>query len=690
MFELSKLRNVALIGQAGSGKTSLAEAMVHVTGGSSRMGDVAAGNTVFDFLDDEKERRQSLSTAFYPIEHRGHRITLADCPGAMDFFHEAAAILRGVDIAIGVLSAVDGFMVGTSKPMEWASDLGKARAFFIDRMAAENANFNQSVKDLSEMYSGITPLRIPVGEGAEFKGVINLLKMRAFIKDASGQIVEQDVPAELADIAQDAHNTLVENVAVSDEALMNQYLEEGHLPYEQLTAALRAAISRGEVIPVLCGSSKDLLGVASLLDSLVDIFPGPADMPPQSATLNGGEAVVDSKTDGLPAALVIKTSIDQFIGKLSVIRVFSGVFKPEMQVYNSSRGERSKAGNCYLLKGKDVVQVDSLSAGEIGAIGKLESAHTGDSLATEAAPVVFPPLKLSSPVVFLAITPKTKNDETRLSTGLQRLAEEDPLFHWNRDPETHETIVSGMGQLHVDIMLGRLAKRFNTQVDTHRPEIAYKETIKGRAEVQGRHKKQSGGRGQFGDTWLRLEPLPRGGGFEFVDAIVGGVVPNNFIPAVEKGLIEAMERGAVAGFPAVDMKISLYDGSYHPVDSSEMAFKIAASIGYKKGVQMAQPILLEPIYDIEVEVPTQYMGDIMGDLSSKRGRITSTDQKGKNSIIRAKIPLEEVSTYSADLNSLTAGQGLFNLNFSHYDEVPPDRAIKIIEARKHLVAEEVA
>lgn len=690
MFDLSKLRNVALVGQAGGGKTSLAEAMAFVSGGTTRLGDTASGNTLFDYLEDEKERHQSLSTAFYPVEHRGHRITVADCPGAMDFFYESKAILRGVDIAIGVISAVDGLVVGTSKPMEWASELGKARAFFVNRMGAEGANFNQTVKELSDLYSGITPLRLPVGEGASFKGVINLLKMKAFIKDASGNIVEQDVPAELADVAQEAHNALVENVAVSDEDLMNRYLEEGELPYDVLTEALRAAISRGEVIPVLCGSSKDLIGVASLLDSIVDIFPAPMNMEPQKGTLHGGEAVVDSKTDGLPAAFVIKTSIDQFLGKLSVVRVFSGVFKPEMQIYNSTRGEKHKAGNCYLIKGKDMVQVDSLSAGEIGAIAKLESTHTGDTLATEAAPVIMPPVDFPKAVVFLAITPKTKNDEARLSTGLQRLSEEDPLFHWSRDPETHETVASGMGQLHVDIMLGRLAKRFNTQVDTHKPEIAYKETIKGRAEVQGRHKKQSGGRGQFGDTWLRLEPMPRGGGFEFVDGIVGGAVPNNFIPAVEKGLTEAMEKGALAGFPAVDMKITLYDGSYHNVDSSEMAFKIAASIGYKKGVLMAQPILLEPMYDLEVEVPTQYMGDIMGDLSSKRGRITSTDQKGKNSIIRAKIPLEEIANYSPELNSLTAGQGLFSMTFSHYDEVPPERAIKIVEARKHLVAEEVA
>ncbi|HYE76877.1 MAG TPA: elongation factor G, partial [bacterium] len=514
-------------------------------------------------------------------------------------------------------------------------------------------------------------------------------KMKAYIVEGT-DVSEQEVPADLMDAASAAHSVLVENVAVSDEELMNEYLESGSLPFEKLSSALRKAIAAGEVLPVFCGSATGNRGARNLLDNLVDIFPGPADLPMAKGTLAGVDIDLPHDPAGPPVAFVIKTAIDQFLGKLSVVRVFSGAFKPEMGLLNTTKGDKQKAGNVYLIKGKEYVAVDSLSAGEIGAIAKLETTGTGDTIATDARPVVLPPVTWPTPIYALAISPKTKNDETRLSTGLQRLAEEDPLFHWVRDPETHETVVSGMGQIHVETMLGRLKDRFNTQVETKTPEIPYKETIKGRAEVQGRHKKQSGGRGQFGDTWLRLEPMERGGGFEFVDAIVGGVVPKNFIPAVEKGLVEAMERGALAGYPAVDMRITLYDGSYHNVDSSEMAFKIAASIGYKKGIQLAKPILLEPIYDITVEVPSQYMGDIMGDLSSKRGRVTSTDQRGKNSIIKAKVPLEEIQTYSADLNSLTAGQGAFSVEFSHYDEVPGDKAMKIVEARKHLVAEEVA
>ncbi|MEO7993570.1 MAG: elongation factor G [bacterium] len=686
--DLANLRNVALLGQTGSGKTSLTEAMIHLSGATNRLGTVEAKNTVMDFLEDEKTRQQSMSTAFYPVEYKGVRINVADCPGAMDFFYEARAILRGVDIAIGIISAAEGLTVTGEKALGWAGDLGIARAFFVNKLDTDNARFEQVVKELSADYSGVTPIRIPIGSGATFRGVINLLKMKAFIKEGN-EIIEGDIPADMLDLAADAHNTLVENVAVSDEELMNRYLEEGSLPYDILTGALRKAIAQGEVIPLLCGTASTLVGVKSLLDALGDLFPGPADMKPQKGILNGGEATVESNPSGLPCAFVIKTSIDQFLGKLSTVRVFSGTFKPEMGLYNSTKTERQRAGNCYLIKGKEYVQVDSLRAGEIGAISKLENTATGDTLATEPAPVALPTITWPSPIVQLAVNPKTKADETRLSTGLQRLAEEDPLFTWKRDPETHETIVAGMGQVHVDTMLGRLHTRFNTSVDTKLPEISYKETIKGSSEVQGRHKKQSGGRGQFGDTWLRFEPLPRGSGFEFVDGVVGGSVPRNFIPAVEKGLLEAIERGAIAGYPAIDLRITLYDGSYHSVDSSEMAFKIAAHVGYKKGIQASKPVLLEPVFDIEVEVPSQYMGDIMGDLSSKRGKISATDQRGKNSIIRAKVPLEEIQGYSADLNSITAGKGTYSITFSHYDEVPPDRAQKIIEARKHLVAEEV-
>lgn len=691
MVDMSKMRNVALIGHGGCGKTSLGEAMIFDVGDTNRLGDIQAGNTVLDFTEEEIARKISISTAFYPLSWNKNTIYLIDTPGYADFIYESKATMRAADGVVVVVDCIGGVEVMTERVFGFASDLKLPRLVFINKLDRDNADFEKALKSVHDLLGKSLVMTYPIGRESGLEGVVEVLSKTAYRFPGDGRQVQKgEVPAEMAEQVESLRQKAIEAIAETDDALMEKFFAEEELTLDELYAALKRAVLKGEVLPVYCGSATKNIGVQTLMDAIVQLLPSPAEMPPRVGTKPGSDEVVERSpsVDEPFSAFCVKTIIDPFTGRLNIIRVFSGKITTDHQVYNSTLDKKEKLSSILLLKGKETEQVKELSAGQIGALVKLTETRTGHTVCDPEAPVVFPPVGYPQPVYWLAIEPKSRNDEQRLSAGLQRIAEEDPSFHFERNSDTKELVVSGMGTAHINMAIQKLKNKFNVEVTTRPPAIAYRETIKGKVEVQGRHKKQTGGRGQFGDCWLRIEPLPRGAGFEFVDEIFGGAIPRNFIPAVEKGCREAMSKGVIAGYPVVDVKVTVYDGSYHPVDSSEQAFKTAASKGFKAGFVQANPILMEPIYNIEVLVPDEYMGDIMGDLSGKRGRIRETDSRGRTSIIRAQIPLKELQTYSADLNSMTGGRGSFEIEFSHYEEVPPDLARKIIESRKAALAGE--
>ena len=687
VYDAPSIRNVAIVGHGGCGKTSLVSALLFDAGAVNRLGRVDDGTTVTDFDPDEIERKISLLSAPAFAEWKKAKVNVLDAPGYANFLSEARAALRVADAAIVVVDAVAGVEVQTEKVWGYAEEYGLARMIVVNRMDRENASFERALEKVQAAFGrAALPVAVPVGEEKAFKGIVDLVsgKAQVYGDDASGKFQVADVPAAQQDLAKSWREKLVEMVAESNEELMEEFFEKGTLSQEQLAKGLRQAVVAGRVYPVLPVSALLNAGTHALLDAIVDLLPSPADRGEATGLdpATKAEATRKPAADAPLSAFVFKTMVDPHAGRISLFRVYSGTLKSDSAVHNASRDSAERVGSLLLLQGKAQTQVPEIQAGDIGAVAKLKETQTGDTLADKASPIVYPPVVFPEPATTFAIEPKTRGDDDKISTALQRLLEEDPVLRVSRDAQTHEMLLSGMGQLHIEVVVARLRKRYKVEVNLKKPKIPYRETIKGSAEAHGRHKKQTGGHGQFGDCRIRLKPLPRGSDFKFVDDIFGGSIPKNFIPAVEKGIQEARLKGFLAGYPMVDFQVELYDGQYHDVDSSEMSFKIAGSLAFKDGIPKCRPTILEPIMNVEIAVPDEYAGAVMGDLSSRRGRPQGMEPKGSLQVIKAEVPLSEMLSYDAELTSMTGARGSYHMEMDHYDEVPAHLQEKIVAAAK--------
>jgi elongation factor G len=681
--ETGGLRTIAIVGQGGAGKTQLAEAMLFTAGATKNLGRPDDGSAAMDFEPEELARHISISSSFHHLTWKKTDITIANTPGYTAFLPEAFATMRAVDGVVLVVSAGGDLKVEAEKIVGEIKGLRLPRIAFVSRLERERMNFEAALADLEKLLD-LKPvvLTIPIGEETGFNGVIDLLAMKALVYgDAKAKPREEELTEDLKARAEAARTALCEAVAETDDALLERYLEQGELTGAELRAALRSAVLEGKLTAVLCGSGAKNIGAGPLLDAIVDLLPAPGERPAlQGQGPSNGTPAERPHDPAAPfSAIVFKTIIDPFAGKLSIIHVLSGRAGTDMNVLNSTRGTREHLGHLLRLEGKKQVPVQAAMAGEIIAVAKLKDTTTGDTLCDEKAPIIYPVPEKPSPVISFAVRPKTRSDEEKSSIALQRLVEEDPALETHRDPQTHEIILSGTGQMHIEVTVEKLKRKFNVDVELQAPKVPYLETIKGRADAQGKYKRQSGGRGQYGDCWLRIEPLPRAKGFEFVDDIVGGAIPRQFIPSVEKGVRNTLAEGFIARFPMVDVKVTVYDGSYHDVDSSDMAFQIAASMGLKNALEKAKPILLEPVMAVDVSAPDECMGDVIGDLNSRRGRVLGMDSKGHGQVIKALVPMAEILKYAPDLRSITSGRGSFEVRFHHYDEVPAAIAEKVIK-----------
>jgi len=693
-IEVSKIRNFAVVAHGGAGKTSLVEAMLFNAGAIDRMGTVDAGNTVTDYDPEEIERNITISSAVAFCEWEGNRYNIIDTPGFINFIEDTRGCLRVSDGAVVLVSAISGVKAETEKIWKYACEHELPRVIFVNKMDRENASFERALGEIEKSFeTEAIPLNIPIGEGTSFKGIVDLLHMKAYgYKD--GKRTEIDMPADMQDRIEKFRMKLVEKVAEADDDLLERYLEGGDLTEEEIFKGIKEGSLTRKFIPVVVGSATANIGVKLLMDTIDLCLPSPEDRaritPVKGVNPKDGSERACTPSESEPlTAYVFKTIADPFAGKLTLLRVYSGVFKADSNVYNSSSSTRERVGQVFYLFGKKQVSAQSLGPGEIGGVAKLKATNTGDTLCDESKPLVLEKVSFAEPIISYAIEPKSKGDEEKVSAGLQRILGEDPTLSYHRDEETNEMIISGMGQVHIEIALQKLKRKFGVEVEMKTPKIPYRETIRGRAKAQGKYKKQSGGRGQYGDCWIEVEPLPRGGGFEFVDNIVGGVIPRQFIPAVEKGIVQTMKEGILAGYPMVDVKVTLYDGSYHSVDSSEMAFKIAGSLAIKKAAMDAKPVLLEPVMKVEVVTPDDTLGTVIGDLNAKRGKVQGVEpQAGGNQKIMALVPMSEMLTYANQLQSMTSGRGLYSMEFSHYEEVPSHLAQKLIEERKREKSEE--
>jgi elongation factor G len=683
-LETGKIRNVGVVGHGGVGKTSLVESLLFTAGAVTRLGKVDDGSTTTDFDPDEVKRKISINTSIAYCDFKGHRLNLVDTPGYGDFIADARAGLRVVEAAVVVVDAVAGVQVQTEKVWKFASEFELPRAVVVNRLDRERSDFFRTLESLTRRLKGrVVPVHIPVGEESGFRGFVDLVTQRATLY-TDGKPADAAIPAEVVDRVKEWREKLVEAAAETDDDLLAKYLEEGSLDEAEMIKALRAGISQGKIVPVLCAAATKGIGSQALLDLIVHEFPSPIDRGEVGGTdlkaKQAGTRAPDAKAP--VAALVFKTLSDPHIGKLTLFRVYSGTLRADSTLLNPTRGAKERMGHVSWLQGKTQKNVEALGPGEIGVAQKLKETQTGDTLGDEAHPFELPRITFPEPAINFAVQPKSRGDEDKISLALARIAEEDPTVHHHFDPETKQLLISGVGSLHVEMTVERMKRKYNVDVSLLPPRIPYKETVKGRAEGQGKYKKQTGGRGQYGDTWLRVEPLARGGGFEFVDDIFGGAVPRNFIPSVEKGVRECMRKGILAGYPIVDLKVSLYDGSYHDVDSSDMAFQIAASLGLQKVFMDAHPILLEPLVNVEVTTPAEVAGDIIGDMNSRRGRIVGMEPSGETAVVRASVPMAEMLTYESSLRSMTGGRGGYAMEFSHYEEVPAFLAEKIVKEAK--------
>ncbi len=677
-YNVEQLRNIVLLSHGGAGKTSLSEAMLFHSGAISRLGRVDEGTTVSDYDAEEVRRKISVNTSLIPCEWKGCKINVLDTPGYADFVGEVKGALRAADSAVVVLDGVAGVEVGTELVWEHADELSLPRMVLVNKMDRENANFAQALGQAQANLPGrIVPIQLPIGAAESFEGVVDLVRMKAYrgVKAEEGEI-----PDHLRDEAESYHAHLVDAAAEADDELLEKFFEEEALTEEEIVRGLSAGMLRGSIVPALCGAALSNLGVGTLLDAFVQYAPSPLEALERRATnvATGNEEIVEPARQGPLAALVFKTLADPYVGKLTYFRVFSGAMESDSRVFNGNKGEEERLGQLYFLRGKEQEPTQTVPAGDIGAVAKLQHTATGDTLCDRDHPVTLPPISFPHPIFSAAISPKTKADLDKLGTALARLTEEDPTLRVEREASTKETVLSGMGESHIDIAARRLQSKFGVEIVTAVPKVPYRETITKTATSQYRHKKQTGGAGQFAEVWLRVDPLERGAGFEYDSEVREGHISRSFIPSIEKGIKQVLDRGVIAGYPVVDVKGVVYDGKEHPVDSKDIAFQIAGREAFKEAVRDAAPILLEPIMTLTITIPEGNMGDVLGDLNTKRARVLGTEQKGDKTTITAQAPLAEMQGYATDLRSITQGRGVFSMEFSYYEEVPRQLAEGII------------
>jgi len=683
---LEQIRNVALAGHGGSGKTTLAEHLLYIAGHIDRVGSVEAGNTTSDFDPEEQRRKISLNATLLPIEWEGYKINLIDTPGFPDFIGELYSAIQVVDSVILVAPAQAELEVGFENAWELCEARKLPRLIFVNKMERDGADYNGLLQTLRNAYGNrIVPLQIPIGTETQFKGVVDVLHQKAYLgKDRD--VAPSPVPAELQSEVERAREMLMEAAAESDDALLEKYLEGTPLTDEELVHGFHEGVRTGRIVPVLCGSAALGEGLTPLLQAILELTPSPAEAPaPKATDLRTGDPIELKPDPSAPlAAFVFKTTADPFVGKLTYFRVYSGTLRADSQIYNAQREREERIGQVFYMRGKNQIATPEVRAGDIGVVAKLQETSTGHTLCDKSRPVAIEPIKMPDPIYTVAVVAKTKADEDRLGPALARLQDEDLTFHARRDPETGQTLLSGMGDLHLEVAIEKLKRKFNTEVVTEELRIPYRETITRPVQrVEGKFKRQTGGRGQYGHCFINLEPLPRGSGIEFTESIVGGAIPKNYIPAIEKGIREAAEKGIQAGYPATDFKVNVVDGSYHEVDSSDQAFRIAGSLAFQEAAMKAGPIVLEPILEVEVDVPEAFTGDVMGDLNGRRGRISGIESLGNGrQLIRATVPMSEMTRYALDLRSITRGRGRFRTRFSHYEEAPPNITQALIEKHK--------
>jgi elongation factor G len=686
-YESKDIRNVALVGHGKSGKTSLAEAFLFNGKVTDRMGRVDGGDSVMDFDPEERARQLTINTSFHHLSWKKCMINIIDTPGDANFISDTYNSLQIADGALVIVDASSGVQVITEKVWQYLNEFKIPRIIVINKLDRENTDFYSTMDNIKKTLR-IKPLVmfIPIGKEAGFKGIVDLVKMKAYIfaDDGSGNFSESEIPADCRESAAEFRQRLIEDIAETNEQLVEKYLEGQELSSEEIANGIKAGIINQSLIPVICGSAMQNTGIKMIMDVVADYLPSPLERAAIEVIepKTNEQKTIEPKNDGPLAAYVFKTIADPYAGKLTIFRVFSGTLNADSTVFNATKRSKEKIGQILQVEGKTQKPAESAITGDIMALAKLKESTTGDTYCDEKNEINFKRINFPSPVISCALFPKSRGDEDKMSNALARLVEEDPSLTLNRDEQTKEFILSGMGQIHLDVTIEKLKRKFGVEVETSIPKIPYKETIKGKTKIQGKYKKQSGGRGQYGDCWLEIEPLPRSGGFEFVDKIFGGAIPKNYVPSVEKGVVEVMHEGVMAGYPIVDLKVLVVDGSYHEVDSSDMAFKIAASMGFKKGFMECSPILLEPIMNVEVNVPEDMTGDIIGDLNSRRGRVLGMDQGVGGQVVKAMVPMAEMLRYASDLTSITSGRGMFTMQFDHYEEVPTHLSEKIIAAAK--------
>jgi len=694
VYDAQNLRNVVLVGHSGAGKTQLLSALLFDAGAVNRFGRVDDGTTVTDYDEEEIARKHTLSASLAYVEWNKTKINFIDTPGMANFLSDARAAMRVADAALVVVDAVSGVQVSTEKVWAVAEETETPRLVVLNRLDRERASMTRALDSLHTVFGrAVIPVQIPIGEEKAFRGVVDLIAMKAwtFATDGSGKATEGPIPADVESAAQAAREQLIEMVAEADDALMEKFFESGTLTQEELLQGLKRGVNAAKIFPLLCTSAAANVGMQPLLDAIISDVPSPADRPFRATAKSADDTVTVAAADGGPvAAFVWKTVADPFAGRITMFRVISGTLKADSTVQNLTRDSSERLGHITLLQGKTPANVPEIKAGDLGAVAKLKDTLTSDLLGDKAVAHRVLPIKFAEPVISYAIEPKARGDEEKISTALHRLQEEDPSISYNRDAQTKQLLLAGQGQSHIEVTVAKLKRRFGVEVNLKIPRIPYRETITASTEAHGRHKKQTGGHGQFGDCKVKFDPLPRGSDFEFVDDIFGGSIPRQFIPAVEKGLQDARQRGFLAGYPMVDFRATVFDGSYHQVDSNELSFKMAASLAFKDGMSRARPTLLEPVMDVEVYAPSDFAGDLMGDLNSRRGRIGGMDTRGVSTIIRAKVPMAEMLTYEQHLTSATGGRGSYHMEFSHYEEVPSHLHGKIITAAKAERGDETA
>ncbi len=677
-----KLRNIALVAHGGAGKTSIAEAILFKTGITTRQGRTEDGNTFMDFEPEELKRQTSINTSFAQVPWKKHAINIIDTPGDQNFFTDTKLCMQAADAVVVVIDAVDGVKVQTEQAFEFAKDFNQPAAIFINKLDRERADFQRTFQDATESFESPKPIiiQLPVGTEAEFKGVIDLVSMKAYLYDDKGNANEAAIPDDMKDEADSEREAMIENIAEADDALIEKYLEGETISDDEIKATLRKGVLSRTFVPVLCGSATKNIGVDLLMDFAINCLPSPLDIPARKcfslADKSEGECAPDP--DAPFTGFVFKTVADPYAGRLSIFRVVSGTLSGDGNIYNATKEAKERYNQLLTIMGKEQKPVNEAGPGAIVAVAKLKETTTGDTLCADNKKVTFELASSIPTLITFALEPKSKGDEDKIFSSLNKLLEEDRGLKIDRNSETKEILLSGSGQVHIEATIEKLKRKYNVEVNLKAPKVPYRETFKKKVRVQGRHKKQTGGHGQFGDCWIQMEPMPRGGGFEFVDAIVGGVIPKTYIPAVEKGIIESSKKGVLAGFPTVDFRVTLDDGSYHAVDSSEMAFKVAGSLAFKKAAEQAGPVLLEPIMKVKITTPDEFMGDIMGDLNGRRGRVLGMDSAGKYQVINAEVPMAEFLTYAPDLRSMTGGRGIFSMEFERYDEVPAQIAEKLL------------